>query len=185
MGQIITNETDAIAVLELLCPSASDPTLLPTDMDALLVQTKRASLWEVSTPYALGVTLMPTVRNGRRYKLIAFDGSGVSSGTIEPSWPSPSSNPENFPVWSAFAPQGDGWWRNAIVSDGNLTWQEDGEDFDSLWDIQRAAFNGWMLKAGRAICAVDLQSGQMKQAQSQIYQHCCDMAQRYASAYVL
>ena len=186
MAQIITTESQALAALEILCPSGSDPVLdVDKDMTALLAGAVRAVIWTPSTSYSLGTVVMPTVRNGRRYRLVRFDGSGTSSGTTEPSWPAPVNTSDNFPIWGQVQPNPIvGWWRNAIVMDGNLTWMEDGDDYDSLWDIGRAAFNGWMLKAGRAVCAIDMSTGNKSLTQSQIYDHCISQAQRYAPVYV-
>ena len=185
MGQIITDGAVAMLALETLCPSTADPALTAADMQQLLDGARRAYTWKASTSYPMGSVVMPTTRNGRRYKLISFDGSGTSSGTTEPSWPAPNAASANWPVWGTAQPSPIvGWWRNAVVTDGNITWMEDGEDYDSLWDLGRAAFDGWMMKAGRAICAVDLQTGQMRQAQSQIYDHCISMANRYAPAMI-
>ncbi len=172
--------------LNILCPFDSDPPLNSDDVNSLLNNAVRAVVWTAVTTYVFGVTVMPMVRNGRRYRLIAFDGSGVKSGATEPTWPAPTSLSTSFPVWGQVQPNPvTGWWRNAIVADGNITWQEDGVDYDSLWDVQRAAFNGWMLKAGRAVCAIDIKTGQKGLAQSQIYEHCISQAQRYAPVYVI
>jgi hypothetical protein len=185
MGQIITTIAAATDALRILCPPESDPELDEAAIVSLLANAKLASVWVASTTYNMGEVVMPTVRNSRRYRLVAFDGTGVTSGLTEPSWPAPNVSSNDYPVWGMAQPNPVvGWWRNAVVTDNAITWQEDGADYDSLWDIQVAAFNGWMLKAGRAICAVDLSSGQMKQSQSQIYDHCLEMAQRYAPVMV-
>lgn len=186
MGQIITNIAAATDMFRVLCPPDADPVLDESAIIALMAGAARATLWAASTLYAIDAVVMPVTRNGRRYRLVSYDGTGTSSGTTEPSWPAPTPSGSNYPVWGEVQPSPiTGWWRNAIVTDNDVTWMEDGADYDSLWDINRAVFNGWMLKAGRAICAVDLQGGNMKQSQSQIYDHCVRMSQIYAPVYVL
>lgn len=185
MGLIITNLSDALDALDILCPSTADPVLTTTDTTLLLDGALRAVIWTTITTFDMGAVVMPTVRNGRRYRLIAFDGTGVKSGVTEPTWPAPLGTANNFPVWGNVQPTPIvGWWRNAIVTDGHITWMEDGADYDSLWDIGLAAFNGWMMKASRAVCAIDIQTGKMSMTQSQIYDHCLSQAQRYAPVYV-
>lgn len=185
MGLIITTESQALAALEILCPSGSDPVLSVDDMTSLLEGAKRAVLWEAATSYEIGTIVMPTVRNGRRYRLIAYDGSGTSSGTTEPTWPAPVSTSDSLPIWATTQSNPVvGWWRNAIVSDGDITWVEDGTDYDSLWDIQSAAFQGWLLKAGRAVCAIDISTENKSFKQSQIYDHCINMSLRYQPVFI-
>jgi hypothetical protein len=190
IATLTADEQMALDQVVILVQANNDPVLdystNKSELRIILANSKRASIWTISTSYEIGSVVMPTTRNGRRYRLIAFDGSGTSSGTTEPNWPAPNAEGNDAPVWAniQLSPVV-GWWRNAIVTDGNITWQEDGEDYDSLWDIRRAVFNGWMLKASKAVCAIDLASGQKKLSASQVYDHCISQAQRYAPVYVL
>jgi hypothetical protein len=103
---------------------------------------------------------VPTTNNktGRRYRLVSLDGSGVTSGATEPSWPE---------------------YSYGTVSDGNLTWQEDGIEV-ALWDVRAAAYQGWLDKAAKASALYDARTSSGTSAtKSQIYAHCLNMANRY------
>jgi hypothetical protein len=137
-----------------------EPALTESELNELLLGNVTASLWEASTIYSLGSVVVPTTNNktGRRYRLVSLDGSGVTSGATEPSWPE---------------------YSYGTVSDGNLTWQEDGIEV-ALWDVRAAAYQGWLDKAAKASALYDARTSSGTSAtKSQIYAHCLNMANRY------
>lgn len=168
MPQIITDINDAMDALKRLCAPNTDPVLdEANELMPILQSCQRASIWVASTAYYLGAVVQPTAsnRNGHRFELVAFDGSGVTSGSTEPSWPSSD---------------------NASVSDGNCTWQEVGTDYANLWDLRQAAFLAWQMKADKATaCGVDFQSASgASVSQNQLIMNLERQRDRYAPIYV-
>ena len=137
---IITSVTDALIELKTLCSPSTDPVLDDTDLTPILARCVRATIWTASTSYTFGAVIIPTAakRNGHRYRLVAFDGVDVKSGATEPAWR---------------------MFDQSRVNDGNITWREDGIDYDSLWDIQYAAYLAWDLKCQRASEKYSVSSG--------------------------
>lgn len=43
--------------------------------------------WEASKVYVAGAKVQPTVANGYYYELVDVTGTGATSGTVEPVWP--------------------------------------------------------------------------------------------------
>jgi len=148
------------------------PVLTVDELQRCLDDSRQAFIWSASedfsvVPRELGSVIIPTAANrtGHRYKLMAFDGTGTTSGTTEPSWIRWRTNPLS---------------RGELVSDGNLIWREDGADYDSLWDMQMAAYLGWQLKATKASQCVDFTEDTLSFKESQSFDHCLMMARRYA-----
>jgi hypothetical protein len=145
----ITDENDALDALKLITAPTTDPSLdEANELIPILRQCVRSVIWTASTSYYLGAVVQPTAakRNGHRFELVAFDGSGVSSGATEPSWPS---------------------WDNATVIDGNITWQEIGPDYSCPWDLREAAFRAWQLKIDKVSCQYDFRAGDSSESMSQ------------------
>jgi hypothetical protein len=146
--------------LSSLVQASVEPILTESELNELLLGNVTASLWEASHVYSIGDTVVPTTNNktGRRYRLVSLDGSGVTSGATEPSWPE---------------------YSYGTVSDGNLTWQEDGLEV-GLWNVREAAYQGWLDKAAKASALYDARTSSGTSAtKSQIYSHCLNMANRY------
>lgn len=124
-----------------------------------------ASIWVADTEYEIGAKVIPTAnnRNGHWYELIAFDGEDVESGATEPSWPT---------------------WDNAIVTDGNLTWQEAGAE-RSLWDIREGAYQAWQKKIDLVSCQYDFKSGDSSDSMSQRIATLERQRDRYRPVYVI
>lgn len=149
MPQIIVTENDAMDLLKSRSAYTVDPALdEANELLPILRQCVRATIWTANTIYTFGSVIIPTSthRNGHRYKLVQFDGHGVSSGSTEPTWP-----------------RGD----NSSISDGNLTWREDGVDYDCLWDIRRACWLSYDLKVQKISCQYDFKAGDSSDSMSQ------------------
>jgi hypothetical protein len=143
----------ALAELTLYVQPDTQPTLDAPALDSLLDQVQRAGFWTASTAYLVGDVILPVTLNGRRFRCIRAG----TSGAEEPEWPI---------HWAA------------IVSDGDdeLLWQEDGPEYKNVFDVRAAIHKAWMLKAAKVSQLHNVGSFN----QSQVYEHCLEMADRYA-----
>jgi hypothetical protein len=161
MLNIITDENDALDALKAECAPTVDPTLdEANELLPILRKCQIAQVWAASTAYPFGSTVIPTAnnRNGLRFKLVRLDGSGVSSGATEPSWPC---------------------HRDATVTDGNLTWQVDGIEC-SLWEMRRALYLAWDLKVKKATaCGVDFRTPSLQVSNSQLITNLKEQRDRF------
>ena len=150
----------ALEDLKRLLPYMAAPQLSDADLDALLDKAKRASTWEAATAYVHGDLVQPTVGNGLHYKCIQ---SGTS-GATEPIWPTGQAS---------------------VVDDGAgetiARWQEDGPAYKQIYNVRKAAHEGWMMKAGKAALSVDMSGPVGNISGSQIQKQCLEMAKSFGS----
>ncbi len=159
--------TAARARLIALVEPTVTPTLTTTpdgtsEIDAILDNHRRATTWTPNTAYSSGAIVLPTVRNGHRYRCAQAGTSGATSA-VEPAWLTRN---------AATITDGD--------SDPMLTWAEDGPDYANIYDVRAAAHEAWMLKAAKAVENFDLKIGSLSFSLEQGYAHCVQMAQKYA-----
>lgn len=157
MALIDTQKDAALEELERYAQPDIEPTL--DNLEEILDGCLRASFWITATVYAVGDVVMPTTRNGHRYRCI----QGGTSGATEPTW-----------ALQQGVVQSDG------SSDPLLYWQEDGPDYDNVYDVKAAAHKAWLVKASKAAELTDYSIGQQKVSESQVIDHCLKMADRYA-----
>ena len=138
---------DVIAEVERRAQTTADPALSDEEVEAI-VDAQFTAVWAAETEYGFDTRIRPTTRNGHRYKVI----TAGTSGAIEPSWLT-----------------GD----YSRTSDGTVLWEEAGADARSAYDVDRAVYEAWMLKAAKA-------SEYFGKDEQGIYQRCVDMASRYA-----
>lgn len=128
MSDAIDRVAALAKLIELAQPSVQ-PTLSTTastgEVDVILDRNKRASTWAASTAYTFGQIVMPTTRNGHRYRCVV---AGTSEST-EPTWPKTN---------------------GSIVAEGDLEWEEYGPQFDNVYDVRQAAHECWQLKTAKA-----------------------------------
>lgn len=118
--------TAAQALCDLYVPQTVEPAHTAAERDAVLARVKRASTWAASTLYQVGDVVLPTVRNGHRYRAV----TGGTSSTTEPN----------------FSRQ-----TGSLVSDGSdLKWAEDGPDYANIYDVRAALHALCSLKLARA-----------------------------------
>lgn len=175
MGVIITI-ADARTRLAFMCQASVSPTLTTDattgDIDQLLAQTIRATVWAASTAYLVGDKIIPkTGRTGRMFRCIKAGTSGVSNA--EPIWSnvnaiSPAVLFDNLPVVGP------------IIGDNDIFWQDDGPERD-CWDMEAAAQAGWQLKAQKRAGTFDMTRGGNNYQLDQVYRHCMDMANQFQS----
>jgi hypothetical protein len=155
MPDRITSRDTALERLRRLTQADSAPTLDNDDLLTLLEGSAVATLWVAATVYAVGDVVQPNTANGYRYVCVT---AGTSAAT-EPDWP-------------------DG--RESRITDGStLVWEEAGAEYSSLWDLQMAAYNGWLLKGSKTVENIDFARGQQNFKNSQVYEHCLTQADRF------
>lgn len=161
----ITELATAQARLIAMVEATKDPVLTSSgannEIDGLLTEFKRASLWVTATAYFVNDVVQPTANNrtGRRYICVAKG----TSGATEPTWP-------------------DGEL-DRITDGTTLVWEEAGPEYD-LWDLIAAANKGWMLKAAKASERYQFQEFGDGLNRQQVYEHCLQMARQYAPVMV-
>lgn len=163
--RILTDEDQAMEQLISMVQGNTSPVLEVDELQRCLDDARLAYIWTASTDYStggygLGAVVIPSAakRNGYRYRLTAFDGTGSTSAATEPSWPT-------------------GYKR--IVTDGNVTWKEDGPDYAQLWDMNDAAMRAWLLKASKVAQCTDFRQDGVGFTSSQLYDHCISQAMVY------
>jgi hypothetical protein len=174
-SQIIDSEAEAIIRLEKLVEKDSVPALSSDDIQQLLNDNKVGTVWAASTTYYEGDVIVPSqgARNGRSYKATQRNASGTTgvSGTTEPGWPLAGAQ--------AFA--GRRSFSSHYIGDGTVLWLDNGPEMD-LWNVRKAAWDGWMRKAGKAANMFDNKVGDDSFSCSQVYDHCIAMAKHFVSA---
>lgn len=114
-------------------------------------------VWAPSTVYALDDRVVPTIRNGRVYKVTVAG----TSGEIAPAFPDTLAG---------------------TVTDGEVTWTEvTAPVWMPTYDINVAAAEGWRWKAGRVTDRVSFGSQGDNYNAEQVYLHCLEMAKYYQS----
>lgn len=167
----LTELSDAVTELKRLAQADVYPTLSyassTDEIQTILGRAKRGSVWASSTNYNFGDVVIPSAnkRNGHRYRIVKLDGSGRSSSSSEPSWPTS---------------------REGTVVDGNITWQEDGWDYDAvLFDMRQAAYEAWGLKESKASSDIDFTSQATTFKQSDVVKNCRQKKLEYAPVLVI
>lgn len=129
-------------------PIAVEPMLEDQEIEAILVDVQRATVWVAATVFEYGDVIYPTSRNGHVYKAVI----GGTSSTTEPTWPTRD---------------GSG------VADGStLRWQEVGRDYGNVFDIPRAINRAWHLKMGKASELMSRKTTGTTFEEQQVFEHC-------------
>lgn len=162
-------EAEAREILEDMVASTVFPQLSADQITRLIRRSRRldASLrlpdddteWAATTVYSVDDVVVPTVRNGRAYKVTV----GGTSGATEPAWPVTDGGTVTL----------DG----VTYEEGNGTlsvWAGD-------WDLNRAARDGWRIKAGMVTNRHAFGSNAGNYNPEQIFAHCNQMAEYYSS----
>lgn len=145
---------DLDAELRSMVASTLDPVLTETEITTLLYNYRLSttfSEWVASTAYAVGDTVIPTVRNGLYFTVKT---AGTSDAT-EPTW----------------LASGD-------ITDGTVTWEA--TDVAPGYDLNRAAAQGWRLKAGKVANRYTMKDGVQTLNRSDFIKHCLMMAKEYS-----
>jgi len=156
----VLTEDEAFVRLARMVAMDEEPVLDDTDLLRLLDKHQRGTTWAATTAYVYGDRVLPTVRIGRRYACAI----GGTSDTTEPDWPV-----TDF----------------AQVTDGTVTWEEEGLDWTDGWDLEAAAHEAWLEKAAIAASSTRFSDGGLTIDRQQLIQHCERMAGRYAPVRVV
>jgi hypothetical protein len=153
-----TDRERALAELTLQVQPDLDPALSPSELDQILDGAKRGVVWEASLAVRHGQLVFPTVSMGRRFKVTK---AGVLSGS-EPTWT-------------------DYDYDYATLTDGTATLLEDGVDFEGVYDVRRAAYEGWNLKVAKAASRNQGVSEGRGQASGFLYLNCVRERDKYVN----
>lgn len=160
MGPVIDTAVKARAYLDPMIKAATTFGLTNEEIDQALEKSQLAFSWSASTSFVYGSIVIPTAakRNGHKYRLVKFDGNGTLTGTTEPSWHE---------------------GREGTFGDGNITWREDGRDFNCFWDLRAAAHQCWLTMAGNLADKFKFSTDNQSFELQQKYEHCLEMAEKY------
>lgn len=149
-----TREEVALEVARM-CASDRQPTLSTDDILAVVDESKRGLLWEASTAYTIGDLVFPVTFNGRLYK-VTYAGT---TSTTEPDW--------NISG------------KNSLTTDNGVELIDVGPSYKELYDIKRAAWRGWLMKAEKCVELTDASDGSVNVQMSQLYDQCMKAGSRY------
>lgn len=156
MPSLQDQKADVRRDLQIYGQIAQYPQVPDDEVDQILDACRRAGVWIAATAYVNGDVVMPTTRNGHRYICIE---SGTS-GATEPAWPT-----------------GD----LRTIQDGTTArWREDGGDYANVYDLRDAIHRCWLVKAQKVAHLYDIRQSQSGFTQSQMYDQCVKMAEKYA-----
>jgi hypothetical protein len=177
----VLNLTDALAKVKANCAPATDPTLADGEITAILADTAAAALWTANTPVAYGQFLIPTVPQGRLYR-VTF--SGTTDAT-EPTWlyaPVWYPPPHLFSAWAwlSVSPFVASPWLYGL-KDGTAALCDFGPFTGEIYDVRAATRAAWILKAQKASNRVDTSiAGAGSRRDSQTPEFCMRMAATFA-----
>lgn len=156
-------QAEALSRLQTMTDYNVEPEITSTRVEELLDEVRLAALWdELGTEAgdvapAVGLVIMPTVRNGHRYELVSLTAPG-EQGATEPDFPTE---------------------RDSTITDGDLVWREAGPDYSIRWDLNRGACLGWQLKAGYAAAKYRSVVNDQTFDRNHIIDNCLAMAAQY------
>jgi hypothetical protein len=159
---------DALALLKDACAPTAEPALSDAELTQVLNDNQLATVWAANTEYEFGDRIVPTVPNGRVYA-VAQNQAGTFGGRSGATEPSP------WPVFRRWPGRG-----AAFQDDGTLRWADDGTEMGCLWDLRNSTHDAWMKKAALASEKHQTGADRATFAAQQVYEHCLDMARRYA-----
>lgn len=150
MPTVDDHKEAALATLQRLAQPDTEPILDDTELESILNDVQKASFWLPSTVIVYGAVVLPATKNGHRYRCTR----GGATAATEPTWPKR---------------------HGATIEDGAVKWEEDGPDYENVFDIRAAAHQAWLMKAAKASVLFDRD----RQLYSQIAEHCRLMANSF------
>jgi hypothetical protein len=164
-----------LAELADMVAATSEPTLGERELEQLLDRAARPdaagnapanvaglSGWASGT-YLVGAVIL----EGTRYWRVLNPGTTAAT---EPTWPDLST--------MGGAPTG------LTVTDGQVTWIDNGTAWSPTWDLTWAAAVGWDRKASKAAADFDFMTGDQQFMRSQRVAACREQARRYRAQIV-
>lgn len=147
------------------CQACTPPELDDGDLEALLTSGQAAQVWQADTVYPPGAVVVADALSAMSYRAIA----GGTSGPTPPSWPGYSYGWSGVPTALYCCAMG------TVITDGGVTWTQAGI-VTSLYDIERASADGWLLKAAKAVTLIQSSSAGQSTALQLVFDHCQKMA---------
>jgi hypothetical protein len=144
----------AIDRVKVQAQSAIDPTLTDNQVGDCVDQAATFTTYAASTAFTVGQVTQPAAPNGHRYICTV---AGTTASTA-PTWPTT---------------------KGYSVVDGTVTWTEYGPAYPEQYDVRRACYYAWLLKAGQATASYSFSSDGQSFNRSDIIKHCLEMADRY------
>lgn len=143
-----------------------EPTLTTAEVSDLLLGARRPdgygidadpyTTWAASLVVAVGDLIVPTTRNGHYYRVTVTDGT---AGTTEPTWPTTSGG--------------------TVTADG-VTYTEVGAaSWTPTWDLNAAAAEGWLWKAGKVAGSFSFSSDGQTFNRSEMHAMCLSQHDYY------
>lgn len=159
MPTVAEQKTSAITEAKRRAQVTVAPVIQDAEITAIVDEYQLADIWTANTPYTYGEEILPTVRNGHRYRCIV----GGTSGATEPVF---STKPGSRVAEGS--------------SDPKLTWQEVGGDYENVFDIRALTYALLDLKVKRCAIAVDQKTPVGSLNASQMYDHWKSERDQYA-----
>jgi len=169
--------TTAITYVKARCGATIYPTLADSDVQDCLNDSIRYSTWLPSTPYTYGQVIIPTVKNGHKYRCIVAGTTGIT----EPIWLSYldfvniSTTGYDYSIDYLRQKNSD-----LVLNDGTATWQENGPDYIETFDLRKAIHDCWMKKVAKVSADHDFATDLQSFKRNQVYQNCIDQAAKWS-----
>jgi hypothetical protein len=145
-----TEREDALEELRSECAPDQLPTLDDSELEKILDKHIRVKTWTANTFFRVGTIVYPTVRTGTKYRVIRAG----TTGATEPGWSTVD---------------------GSTISSGSVTFDSDGDEFLSIYDMRAAKEAAWIRKAGKATRF--MKTGGMDM--SAIQKNCLEMAKQF------
>jgi hypothetical protein len=144
----------AVEIVSVQAQACLPPTLDQGELEAFVRKNQIAASWQPNTFYPQGATVIPTISNGHLYVCTVAGTSDVTE-----------------PAWNQMA--------GTTTTDGTVTWTENGLE-RGFFDTDRATFDAWNAKCGKATPLVQNSSAGQSQASQQVFSNCTRMAARWS-----
>lgn len=132
------------------------PTLDDEEIQAILEETVRATVWAPNTAYTYGQVVVPPTRMGNYFIARRAGTSGATT---------PFTYAQRY---------------GAILSDGSdLLWEARSPEWNDLYDIREATSRAWELKASKASPLVQTSADGQAANDGDIFNHCIQMSNRF------
>jgi hypothetical protein len=145
---------DAREQVKAQAAASQIPTITDAEVEDILERTAYASVWRANTAYEYGARIVPTARDGFVYEVT----TAGTSGATEPTFPA---------------------YRYGTLTDNTVTFKAVLPDPPGLWNITRAVYEAWLLKAGKASEQHNFSEDGQSFSASDVIAHCLKMADRY------
>jgi hypothetical protein len=151
-------------VSEVIATTSADeyPPVTAAEVTRIVDASSRAVPYVTAMTAPFGTAVYVTT-NGRMYRAVV----GGTCGSSDPGWPLSQSS-----------------YRGRSVTDGTVTWIDDGEMYAERYDIRGAIREVYLRKAALVAGQVDISSGNEKATLSQRHQHFLRLANRYGRVWV-